>query len=130
MDAVADRPERPCLFLAEGVFAYLGEVEVRRLVLRLQERYPGAELVFDTMTPSMAWLNSLHPPIRKLHTRLWGIKRSRGPESWSPGICLLDEWFYFDRQEPRLGRVRLMRFIPLLNRANSIVHYRLDSPAP
>jgi O-methyltransferase involved in polyketide biosynthesis len=129
MDVVADRAERPCLFLAEGVFPYLGEAEVRRLVLRLQERYPGAELVFDTMTPFMAWLNSLHPPIRKLHTRLWGIKRSRGPETWSPGICLLGEWFYFDRPEPRLGRVRLLRFVPLLNGANSIVHYRLGEEA-
>ena len=38
---------RPFLFLAEGVFMYFEEVQVRSLVLALQEHFPGAELVFD-----------------------------------------------------------------------------------
>jgi hypothetical protein len=42
-----------------------------------------------------------------------------------PGIRLLSELFYFDRPEPRLGRSRLLRFVPLLNKGNRIVHYRL-----
>ncbi|MBU0494210.1 MAG: class I SAM-dependent methyltransferase [Chloroflexi bacterium] len=126
MDLVGGDTKRPFLFLAEGVFPYFGEAEVKQVVLALQERFPGAELVFDAMTPFMAWLNGLHPPIRKLHTNLWGIKRSQGLEAWSPGVRLLDEWFYFDRPEPRLGRTRLLRFVPLLNKGSSIVHYRLD----
>jgi O-methyltransferase involved in polyketide biosynthesis len=109
------------------VFPYFGEAEVRRLVLVLQERFPGAALVFDAMTPFMAWLHSRHPAISKLHTNLWGIKRGQELETWSPGIRLLDEWFYFDRPEPRLGQTRLMRFVPLLNKGSSIVHYRLGS---
>jgi O-methyltransferase involved in polyketide biosynthesis len=141
--------KRPCLFLAEGVFPYFEEAEVRRLVLALLERFPGAELVFDAMTPFMAWLHSHHPAISKLHTHLWGIKRGQVLETWSPAstpgvastpgaastpgtastpgaaIRLLDEWFYFDRSEPRLGPNRIMRYVPLLNKGNSIVHYRL-----
>ena len=42
-----------------------------------------------------------------------------------PAIRLLSEWFYFDRPGPRLGRSRLLRFVPLLNQGNRIVHYRL-----
>ena len=125
MDIVGGNANRPCLFLAEGVFPYFGEAEVRRLVLALQERFPGAELVFDAMTPFMAWLHSRHPAISKLHTNLWGIKRGQELETWSPGIRLLDEWFYFDRPEPRLGQTRLLRFVPLLNKGSSIVHYQL-----
>ncbi len=125
MDRVESGAKRPCLFLAEGVFCYFEEAKVRRLVLALRERFPGAELVFDAMTPFMAWLHSHHPVIGKLHTHLWGIKRGQELEGWDPGIRLLDEWFYFDGPEPRLGRARLMRFVPLLNRGSSIVRYRL-----
>jgi hypothetical protein len=40
--------------------------------------------------------------------RIWGIKRGQELETWSPGIRLLDEWFYLARPEPRLGRTRLL----------------------
>ena len=129
MDIVGGNANRPCLFLAEGVFPYFGEAEVRRLVLALQARFPGAELVFDAMTPFMVWLHSHHPAISKLHAHLWGIKGGQELETWSPGIRLLDEWFYFDRPEPRLGWTRLMRFVPLLNQGNSIVRYQLGEPS-
>lgn len=129
MDIVGSNAKRPCLFLAEGLFPYFGEAEVRRLVLALQERFPGAELVFDAMTPFMAWLHSRHPAIRKLHTHLWGIKGGQELETWSSGIRLLDEWFYFDQPEPRLGQTKLLQFVPLLNRGNSIVRYRLGEQA-
>ena len=129
MDLVGGDASRPCLFLAEGVFPYFGEAEVRQVVLALQKRFPGAELVFDAMTPFMAWLHSRHPAINKLHTHLWGLRRGQDLETWSPGIRLLDEWFYFDRPEPRLGSTKLLRFVPLLNRGSSIVHYRLGKQA-
>jgi len=125
MDIVGGNANRPCLFLAEGVFPYFEEADVKRLVLALQDRFPGAELVFDAMTPFMAWLHSRHPAISKLHAHLWGINRGQKLETWSAGIRLLDEWFYFDRPEPRLGPTRLMRFVPLLNKGSSVVQYRL-----
>ena len=128
MDAVGAAPS-PYLFLAEGVRPYLQAADIRRLVRALQARFPGAELAFDTMTPFMAWLHSFHPALRKLHTRLWGMKRGQELEAWSPGIRLLDEWSYFDDPEPRLGGASLLRLVPFLNRANSIVHYRLGEPA-
>lgn len=129
MDVVGDA-KRPYLFLAEGVFPYFAEADVRRLVLALQARFPGAEVVFDAMTPFVAWAHSRHPAISKLHTNLWGLRRSQELETWSPGICLLDEWFYFDRPEPRLGAAGLMRFMPLLSRGNGIVQYRLGVGEP
>jgi O-methyltransferase involved in polyketide biosynthesis len=42
------------LFLAEGMFMYCNPVEVRALVLRLQELFPGSELVCEVV--SAAWL--------------------------------------------------------------------------
>ena len=79
-----------------------------------------------------AWVNNnyamegiTHETDGDWHIDLWGIKWGEEPETWSPGIRLLDEWFYFDRPEPRLGLTRLLRFVPLLNRGSSIVQYRL-----
>jgi hypothetical protein len=54
----------------------------------------------------------------------WGLKRSKDLEGWGGGICLLDEWSYFDRPEPRLAHVRWMRHFPLFAKATSIYHYR------
>jgi len=127
MDLGGGHAKRPVLFLAEGVFPYFQEAEVRRVVLALHERFPGAELVFDAMTPFMAWLHRRHGAIRKLRLHLWGLERGQELEAWGPGIRLLGEWFYFDRPEPRLGRSSLLRFVPLLNKGNRIVHYRLGT---
>ena len=38
---------RPFLFLAEGVFMYFTEAQVKSLVLTLRDHFPGAELVND-----------------------------------------------------------------------------------
>ena len=129
MDAVGGDAKRPCLFLAEGVFPYFAEADVKRVVLSLRERFPDTELVFDAMTPFAVWVHQRHPVLRKLHTQLWGLGRAKQPESWSPGIRLLDEWFYFVRPEPRLGWAGLLRFVPFLSRGNGVLHYRLGEEA-
>ena len=49
MDQVADLDQRPVLFLAEGVFMYLDAVKVKDLVLKLQSRFPGSELVCEVV---------------------------------------------------------------------------------
>src|SRR5512136_480639 len=51
LDTVSAHRQRPCLFLAEGVFMYFQEAQVNRLVLTLRDRFPGAELVFDAFSP-------------------------------------------------------------------------------
>jgi hypothetical protein len=63
----------------------------------------------------------------------WGLRHGRDPESWGGassaggGIRLLDEWFYFDRPEPRLGAAYLMRYLPPLAKGVGVYHYRLGS---
>lgn len=129
LDTVSAHAGRPFLFLAEGVLPYFEETQVRRLVLTLKERFPGAELVCDGMTPFMIWLHDLKLSTSKVGARLhWGLKHGRDLESWGAGIRLLEEWFYFDRPEPRLGAAQLMRYIPPLARGVGIFHYRLGAP--
>jgi O-methyltransferase involved in polyketide biosynthesis len=130
LDTVNIHGGRPFLFLAEGVLPYFTEAQVKGLVRMLREQFPGAELVLDAMTPWMIRLHNLELALSPVGARLqWGLKHGRDLESWSAGIRLLDEWFYFDRPETRLGAAQLMRYCPPLARGVGVFHYQLgESP--
>ncbi|MEZ4716112.1 MAG: hypothetical protein R2851_08485 [Caldilineaceae bacterium] len=56
-----------------------------------------------------------------------GIATSRTLEEWGPGIRFVDEWSYFDEDEPRLRECTMRRF-DSLRRIQWTVHYRLNAP--
>ena len=58
LDTVSAHRQRPFLFLAEGVFMYFEEAQVKSLVLTLRDRFPGVELVFDAFSPFMRWAHN------------------------------------------------------------------------
>ena len=128
LDTVSAHRPRPFLFLAEGVLMYFDEAQVKSLVLALRERFPGAELVLDAFSPFLIRMNNLRISRTKIGARYhWGLKRGKDLEQWSDGITLLDEWFVFDRPEPRLAHAQWMRHVPLLARVMGIFHYRLGT---
>jgi len=130
LDAVTIHRPRPFLFLAEGVFMYFEEAQVRSLVLALQERFPGTELVFDAFSPFFVWANNRRVGHTQVGARChWAIKRGQDLEGWDDGICLLDKWFPFAQPEPRLGRAQWVRHIPWLAKTTGIFHYRLGKTA-
>lgn len=132
LNMVNPQHPRSFLFLAEGVFMYFQEAQIKALVLELRDRFPGAELVFDAFSPFLVRANNLR--LRLSGAKIgacyqWGLKRGQELESWGDGICLLDEWFPFDRPEPRLARVQWVRHIPMLAKVIGIFHYRLGQMA-
>lgn len=131
MDTVRARHSGPFFFVAEGVFMYFEEAQIKSLVMALQTHFPGAELVFDAFTPFLVRVNNLRFAVTNLGARYhWGLKRGEALESWSPGIALRDQWSYLDSPEPRLDHVRWMRHVPFLRRVMSVFHYRLGEDAP
>jgi O-methyltransferase involved in polyketide biosynthesis len=119
---------RPFLFLAEGVFMYFEEAQVKLFVLSLRDHFPGAELVCDVFSPYLVWANNLRFKIS--NTKIgahyfWGLSKGKDVEKWGKDILLLDEWFPFDHPEPRLAHIRWMRHIPMLAKVIGIFHYRL-----
>jgi len=128
LDTVAIQRPRPFLFLAEGVFMYFAEGQVRLLVSSLLERFPGAELIFDALSPYAVRMNNLRFSLSKYTARYhWGLRRGADLERWGNGISLLDSWFLFDHFEPRLARVWWIRRIPLLSHVMGIYHYRIGT---
>lgn len=59
----------------------------------------------------------------------WSVKRGQDLEQWAEGVTLLDEWSLFSRPEPRLARIRWIRYIPFLANALRIFHYRFGRTA-
>ncbi len=124
LDAV--RTQRPFLFLAEGVLMYFEEAQVKSLVLALKEHFPDAQLVFDAFSPFFVWANNRRVARTKIGARChWGLKRGKDLETWGDGVRLLSEWYPFSQPEPRLARVRWVRYIPLLAKTTGVFHYRL-----
>ncbi len=126
LKAVSAHRQHPSLFLAEGVFMYFEEAQVKSLALTLKEYFPGADLVFDAFSPFFVWANNRRVDRTKVGVRSqWALKHAEDLEEWGDGICLLDQWFPFAQPEPRLARARWVRHIPLLAKTTGVFHYRL-----
>lgn len=129
LDVVDAHPGKSFLLIAEGVFMYFSDAEMRRLVLALRERFPGAELVFDVASPLIVRLQNLALARMKADFRMrWALRRYDSLEQWSPGIRLLEAWYYTSLKEsiPRLKKLQsLFRLFPALGKGMVILHYGL-----
>ena len=130
LEAVKVHSPRPILFLAEAVFIYFKEAQVKSLVLMLRDHFPGAELVFDGWRPFEVWVGNRllsNSPFAGLMQ--WGFWRGQEIEGWGNGIHLLDEWGFFDQPEPRLHSYRWMAPIFRLFKPMRIFHFQLGKAA-
>lgn len=126
MDAVCIHKSRPFLILAEGVFMFFEENQIKWLVLALKDGFPGAELVFYAFSPFYIWGNNRRVARTKIGSLAhWALKHPKDLERWCDGIHLLDEYYPFLAPEPRLAHIRWVRFIPPLSKTMGIFHYRL-----
>jgi methyltransferase (TIGR00027 family) len=131
LNEVSFYPQRPFLFLAEGVLMYFEESQVRSFVLMLRDHFPGAELVFDAFSPFFVWANNRRVARTGFGARChWNLKHGKDLETWGADIQLLDEWFPFQCPEPRLAHMRWARSIPLLAKTMGVFHYRLTRTPP
>jgi O-methyltransferase involved in polyketide biosynthesis len=119
---------RPIMFIAEGVLPYFEEDQVKSLVLKLVDRFPGSELVCDAHAPFVIWVDNLQLAHAKVKARLhWSIKRGEDVEGWREGIRLLDEWNYYEDDNSPLKAFHWVRLIPPLAKSSGIYHYHLGA---
>ena len=131
MDAV-QAEGKPVLVVAEGLLMYLDEADVRRLVLKLGESFPGCRLIADVFSRLAARSAANHSSLKETGAALgWGIDDPREMESWGGGIRLLEEWFFSD--DPNLDRLstgyrlayKLVGGFKIAKRAHRVVYYQL-----
>ena len=122
------------LFIAEGLFMYLHEGEVKNLILLLQKTFPGCEIACEVANTFI---------VKVLKRRMWrkkfqrdfhlgkdasfyfGISDSKDLEKWSQGITFLNEWTYFDDKEKKLGWINIFARSKKLSKTQWIIHYQL-----
>lgn len=123
---VVAQMNKPVIFLAEGVFSYFTEAEVKGVITGLAARFPGAELVFEAYSSFTVNMHKrTNTLLKETGTRAdWAVDDPYQLETW--GLRLLDKWGYFDQHEPRLGMFNLLRYIPLAVNANYILRYSLE----
>ena len=132
MDAVSNR-NGPFLILAEGLFMYLHDEDVKALVIGLQSAFPQSLLVFDCFSAQAVRRMAGHPSIRKTGAEIfWGIDNASEIEQWHEGITLLEEWYFTQSDEVRkLNAVYRALFaaaglFSTAKKAHRIVAFRLD----
>ena len=123
------------LFLAEGLIMYLHEDEVRDLILKLQQTFPGCEVVCEVantfvikMLKRKIWRKKFQRDFHLGKDALFyfGISDSSDFEKWNQGISFLDDWTYFDDKEKKLGWINILGRSKKLSKTQWIVHYLLE----
>ena len=128
--------QKPVIFLAEGLFMYLPRESVKSLVLEMQKRFPGSELVCELT--NRAWVEGFWGKMAamKMKRRLkmgadagfkFGVSDARELETWHEGIEFLEKWFYMDSNHPKLGWIRLFRNFEFFRNSQFTAHYRLKA---
>lgn len=129
-------PSRGVFIVAQGLLMYLHPDEVRQLFRAIADRFPGAEMVFDTVPRGFSSLTMLG--LRKtLHYRLppmpWGINRYEIRSTlhrWHPRLNRAE---FLDYRPPR-GPLRLMEpvvgLVPLLRNERPSLLYVTIGTAP
>lgn len=81
----------PFLLVAEGVFMYLPERDLRPLFSRLADAFPGALLLFDTMSTWWVENQRRHDALEHVEARLqWGLDDVGDLEWWDSRFKIVD----------------------------------------
>lgn len=135
MDRISEL-QKPVIFLAEGVFMYLPEEDVKSLVLEMQKRFPGCELVCELT--NLIWVEGFLGKLSSLKMKSrakiggsagfqFGVSDACELETWHEGIELIEKWFYMDSDHPKLGWLRIFRNWRLIKNTQYTVRYRLNA---
>lgn len=113
-------PSHGVFIVAQGLLMYLHPEDVRRLFCGIADRFPGAEMMFDTVPRGFSHLTMLglrKTPHYRLPPMPWGINRDEVRTTlrhWHPRLSGVE---YLDYRPPR-GPLRLLdpmiELVPLL----------------
>lgn len=121
------------LILAEGLFMYLDEKEIKDLLKGLKDHLASFTLVFDAYSQMKAKRAKNQPSLKKTGATIhWGIDDERSLEQWGLGIQFIQEK-YFSNYEglKKLGfftkmMFRISGYFSIVNKAHRILIYKID----
>ena len=106
--AAVEASPGPYFFVAEAVFVYLREAEVREAVARIVDRFPGLLLAFDTATHRAIEGGNKDFERKKMAVRFrWACEHPADIERWQIGLRLVESRTLVDVPDPLRGRLSL-----------------------
>lgn len=110
-------PGTPVLVIAEGLFCYCEERQLRELFALLAARWPGVHVAFQSISPRYVGRQADVPAVNLTRARLlWGVESGRDIEAWDPSYRFLGEWAFIDRHRRRWGHLRWLSLLPWVRR--------------
>jgi len=131
-----DYKDRPALFIAEGLFMYLQEEEVKNIFLRIHDFFNVAELCCEV---TGKWIvNKMKRPLfRKRFQQKnylgknavfsYGVKDGHDFEIWHSDFKLIDEWTYFDDKHPKMGWMNWFGKFETFRKVQWVIYYELSN---
>jgi len=124
--------EEHYLVVAEGLFMYLKEEEIKDLLFSIKKRLGQYTLIFDAYSVYTARKVKNHPSLKKTGAEIhWGIDHPEELTRWDPGIELMDEIFFTSNEEiDKLGSgtklmYRIADLFPIARKAHRILIYKI-----
>ncbi len=128
MDRFKDNNPQKTILIAEVLFYYFEEKEVKQQILEIKNKFPGSEMLIEVISPlSITMHKKAHPSISNAAQFKWGINDLKQIEEWSDGIELINQYYFFDRYSNRWGWRRFFKYIPVLRNLYRIGHLRFVS---
>jgi O-methyltransferase involved in polyketide biosynthesis len=120
------------IVIAEGLFMYLKESEIKLLVEKLTEMLGNFTLVFDAFSSFAARKVKNHPSIKKTGAVVhWGIDNPKELENWGPKIRFVDEKYFTANEEiEKLDfgtrtAFKIANLFPLARKAHRVLIYQV-----
>ena len=118
------------LFIAAGVFYYFEESEVKEFLVRLADRFPGSEIIFDASSPyGIKTANRMvikRSGLDENSFLKWGLKNAETLAAWDSRFRVLSTHYYFGQQGRDLGlRLRLFGWISDRLKVQYMVHLEM-----
>jgi O-methyltransferase involved in polyketide biosynthesis len=117
LEQVAAPPGTPVLVIAEGLFCYCDEAEIRKMFAAVAARWPGAHVLFQSISPRYVGREADVEAVNLTRAKLrWGVASGREVAAWQPGWRFVGEWALIDRHRHRWGRLRWLSLLPWVRR--------------
>ncbi len=130
LDEVEVADGEPVMVVAEGLFCYFTEEEVRGLLAAIAGRWPGAEILFQSISRRYVDRQQEVAAVNRTRAEFkWGVDHGAEVASWDPSYRFLGEWYFIDRHRSRWGGLRYRTWLPWVYRdvkqVMKISHLRL-----
>jgi O-methyltransferase involved in polyketide biosynthesis len=118
--------ERPVLILAEGLFYYFPENDVKRVFDAFLNRFSTAEIILELAHPWMVKMAGLYSSVKSTGAKFqWGVGDKKYFSKWNPRFELINEYSLYKRHKKRWKLYSSLNYLPVMSRMLRVAHLKL-----